>query len=524
MRALLPCLLIPYLLIAGCGAAPRTDQRLTIIFAQEPDSLDPALSKDVASGRLCGYVYSNLVRFDQELRVAPDLSDTWTVAPDGLTYTFHIRPDAHFASGRRVTADDVKGSFERVLAKTTGSGRTWVLDRIRGAHEFMEEKAPAVAGIEARGDALILTLEKPFAPFLGFLTMPAAAVVDLEAVAKWGADFPRHECGSGPWSVVTWVKDVGLELAPNPKHHFGAPHAKGLVARIVKEAITTVTEMRVGNADLTEIPGPELPTIRQDKRWTGCVVDRPGLNSYFIGFNCEVGPFVDRDLRRAATMAIDRDTIVRTVRDGMAVTARGPIPPGLLGHDPAFKGLPYDPAAARAIVAQKLKAGTTIRLVQPDQKDALEVTQMVQAYLQQAGFDVTLVQFEFNTFKKKVDEGKFDAYYFNWSADYADAENFLFPLFHSSRRAGGGNGPRYANPEVDQLLVKIQSTADDAARRQLYRTVEEKVVEDASRAFLFHKKQLWLRQPWVRDFTLFPVFNSEMMRTPSLEMERLGQF
>lgn len=507
----------------GCGAGRRADDRLTLLFSTEPDSLDPAFSKDVQSGRLCGYIYSNLVRFDANLRVVPDLSDTWTISPDGLEYTFHVRKDAYFSSGRPVTAKDVEASFLRVLDPATASPRTWVLDRIRGARDFMDRKATSVAGLEARGDALILKLEKPFAPFLGFLTMPAAAVVDPEAVKKWGPDFPRHESGSGPWVVLSWVKDSGIELAPNPRHHFGAPKAKGMVARVVKEAITTVTELRVGQADISEVPSAELVTIRKDPRWTGCIVDRAGLNIFYAGFNCEKGPFTDRELRRAATMAVDRERIVRTVREGMAVVAKGPIPPGLFGHDPAYKGLPYDPAKAAEIVKARYK-GERIRLLQPDPKDVLEVTQMVQAYLQQAGFNVDLVPYEANTFRKRVDNAEFDMYYFNWSADYADAENFLFPLFHSSRKGGGGNGARYSNPQVDELLTKIQTTANDEERRKLYRLAEETIVEDAPRIFLFHRKSLWLRQPWVSGFELYPVFNSNTMREVSLDAQRLGIF
>ena len=509
--------------LVGCGTGRRADERLTLIFSTEPDSLDPAYSKDVASGRLCGYIYSNLVRFDANLRLVPDLSDTWSVSPDGLTYTFHVRRDAHFASGRTVTAEDVKASFERVLDPETASPRTWVLDRILGAHEYMDRKAKGVAGIDAHGDAIVLKLAQPFAPFLGFLSMPAAAVVDMDAVKKWGPDFPRHESGSGPWVVLSWVKDSGLELVPNPRHHFGAPRAKGVVARIVKEAITTVTEMRVGQADLTEVPTAELTTILKDPRWSGCVVDRPGMNIFYAGFNCEKGPFTDRELRRAAAMAVDRERIVRTVRDGMAVAARGPIPPGLFGYDPAYKGLPYDPQRAAQVVKERYH-GERIRLLQPDGKDVLEVTQMVQAYLQQAGFNVDLVPYEANTFRKRVDAAEFDMYYYNWFADYADAENFLFPLFHSSRKGGGGNGARYADAQVDEMLVKMQATADDEARRKLYRQVEEKVVDDAPRIFLFHRKQLWLRQPWVSGFQVYPVFNSDSLRETAVDTQRLGVF
>jgi ABC-type transport system substrate-binding protein len=495
--------------LAGCGGSVREDQRLVLALADEPASLDPAKSKDVASGRLCGYIYSTLVRFDENLRIAGDLSDTFAVSPDGLTYSFHLRPDAVFATGRAVTAADVKWSFERVLNKKTASSRTWVLDRIEGAKDYMDGKAHQVSGIVASGSSVTIKLAAPFAPFLGFLTMPAASVIDPKAVEKHQLDFPRHESGSGPWTVLRWVKDDGLELVPNPR---------------LKEAITQVTELRLGNVDLAEVPASELTTIREDPRWKGCIVDKPGMNVYYIGLNCEKGPFRNPQLRRAAALAVDRDRIVAMVREGVAVSAKGPIPPGLMGYDASFPGIKPDLAAARELVKQHLPPGTVIRLMQAENKENLEVTQMVQAFLEQAGFTVTLSLYESSTFKKRVDVGDFDAYFLNWFADYADAENFLFPLFHSSRKAGGGNGPRYSDPAVDALLEQIQSTADDTARIAMIRKAEAKVVDDASRIYLFHKKQLWLRQPWVRDFTVFPVFNSNTMQKTSLDVDRIGRF
>jgi peptide/nickel transport system substrate-binding protein/oligopeptide transport system substrate-binding protein len=509
----------------GCGSTRRTDDRLVVAVESEPASLDPALSKDVPSGRLVALLYSTLVRFDRELRIEGDLADSFLVQPDGRTYTFHIRPDATFASGRSVTAQDVKYSLERVLDPKTASARTWVLDRIEGAREFMAGRVPYVSGIEARGASVVIRLAKPFAPFLGFLTMPAASVVDPDVVKKWGPDFPRHESGSGPWTVASWVKDTGLELVPNRRYHRGPPRARGLVVRVIREPVTLMTEMRLGNVDIAGVPPSEFSSVRADARWTACLADRPGLNIYFLGLNCEKGPFADARLRRAAAHAIDRERIVRTVRNGQAAVAAGPIPPGLFGHEPGFAGLRHDMARARALVAEASgKSGVAIRILQGDDKSNLEVTQMVAAYLEQAGFTPRLVSYEFNTFRKRVDDGDFDAFYLSWFADYADAENFLFPLFHSSRKGGGGNGPRFSDPEVDALLERAQGCADDRARRELYRTIEERVVGAASRVFLFHRKQIALRQPWVTGYELYPVFNSDRMHAVGLDAARLGQF
>ncbi|MBI4859729.1 MAG: ABC transporter substrate-binding protein [Candidatus Riflebacteria bacterium] len=513
------------LFVAGCGASRRTDERLTLAVNTEPSSLDPALSKDVPSGRLVGYVYSTLVRFDENLALVGDLSDTFVVSPDGKTYTFHIRANARFASGRPITAEDAKASFERVLDPKVASPRTWLFDRIEGAREFMDGKAAAVTGIAAKGASLVITLKDPFAPFMGLLSMPSASIVDKEEIRKWGRDFPLHDSGSGPFTVLSWVKDSGLELSPNPYYHEGASRLRGLSVRILREPLTIVTELGRGNVDIADIPASQHAGVSSDPRWTGCVLERPGLNVYYLGLNCQRGPFSNVALRQAAAHAIDRERIVSFVRKGQAVPAVGPIPPGLLGHDPSFSGLRVDKTLAKQLAARAgLKAGTAIRLLQSDDKSNLEVTQMIQAYLQELGFDVKLVSYESSTFKKRVDEGDFDAFYYSWFADYPDAENFLYPLFHSSRAGGGGNGPRYADPIVDDLLAQAHRTADDRARQGLYRKIEEKVVADASRVYLFHRKTVTLRQPWVTGYRQYPVFNCDRLSGVSLDLTRLGQF
>jgi peptide/nickel transport system substrate-binding protein/oligopeptide transport system substrate-binding protein len=288
--------------------------------------------------------------------------------------------------------------------------------------------------------------------------------------------------------------------------------------------VTLVTELKLGHLDVIGVPSSEYATIKGDARWKEVSSEAPGLNFYYIGLNCEKGVFTDRRVRRAAALAIDRDRIVATVREGQAVPAVGPIPPGVSGFDPTFRGVALDVAGAKRELAEAgIRPGTPIRLLQSDNKANLEVTQMVAAYLEQVGFKVKLVTHEWSTFKAKIDQGEFDAYYLNWVADYADGENFLYPIYHSARAGWGGNGPRYKNPEVDALLEKALATGGGREREALYRRIARIGVEDASRIFLFHKKDITVRQPWVRGYQQFPVFNSDRLTEIAIDESALGK-
>ena len=170
------------LVLAGCGGgkAPRGKIYHTYLGA-DPTTLDPALSNDAGSGELCALLYDGLVRFGKGTEILPDVAEEWAVSPDGRTYTFFLRSDVRFTNGRRVTAGDFKYSFQRVLDPQTKSSRGWVFQDISGARDFAAGKAQEVSGIEVLDEGTLrITLQQPFAPFLGFLAMPAALVGWME--------------------------------------------------------------------------------------------------------------------------------------------------------------------------------------------------------------------------------------------------------------------------------------------------------------------------------------------------------
>lgn len=529
MRSFLDLLLFAALAgMTGCGPSERSDPRLHLASASDPGSLDPAFAKDVVSGRIVGYLYSTLVKFDLQMNLVGDLAESYTISPDGLTYTFVLRPGLKFASGRPLTADDVRHSFTRVLDPKTASPRTWVLDKIAGAAAFVKGEAPDVTGITVEPGPpgkVVLRLEQPFSPFLGLLSMPAASIIDREAIQDHPEDFHRRlSAGTGPYALKAWQKDAQIELVPNPHYHLKAPTIGGVVVRILKEPITLTSEFALGNLDIIQVPSQAFTSLWADPRWKDLHHETAGLNVYFIGMNCEKGLFSDVKVRRAVSWAVDREKIIRTVRRDQAQLAKGPIPPTLPGYDPGFQPFHYDSAKARQLLAEAgVAPGTEVRLLQGDQRENLEVTQMVKAYLEKAGLTVKLVTLEWSVFRGKVDKGDFDLYYLSWFADYPDAENFLYPLFHSSRHGGAGNGPRYTSPEVDQLLQKCLEVVDLSARVELYRTIERKVIEDAPRLYLFHKNELWARQPWVGGFELHPVFNGNRLESVALDTSRFAR-
>jgi peptide/nickel transport system substrate-binding protein/oligopeptide transport system substrate-binding protein len=498
---------------------------LRLSLDQDPTSLDPAMIVDVGGSSVAAKLFNGLVRFDERMQVAPDIAADWETSADGAAYTFHLRPDVRFHNGRLLTAKDVKYSFERVLSPDSGSRRKWLFQPVLGARAFMEGRAEEVAGIEVMDDRTVrITLEQPLTVFLGFLAMPGAYIVPREETERWGRDFSDHIVGTGPFVLDEWRHDDYLRLSRNERYFAGRARVDAIEFRVLPEEFTRVAEFEAGNLDIIEIPSAEFPRLSTDPFWREHMKSRVGLNTQYLGFNCQKPPMNEPAFRRAVNHAIDRQKIVDVTLQGRATLATGPIPPELPGHDPSLSGYDYDLARAReAIRAHAMSAGRPLKLYQSADRRVLEVSEAIQYYLRKAGLDVEIVQLEWTAFKEAVNDGKADLFLLSWYADYLDAENFLFPVFHSSNWGASGNRAFYRNPLFDSLIERAQREMDPQARLSLYGEAERVVLEDAPWVFLWHRADHFLVQPWVRGFEPPTITNADKGTTIEINKQERAE-
>ena len=496
------------LLLWGCGRG-RDRDTLYVSLDADPTTFDPALIQDVAGGEIAAKLFNGLLRYDEEARLVGDLARTYEVSPDGLTFTFHLREGARFATGAPVTAADVRFSFERLLRPETYAPRPWVLEKVRGYEAFRRGELGELPGLEVLdGHTVRITLEEPFAPFLSRLTLPGGYVLPRAEVDRLGEEFTAHPVGSGPFVLERYRPNESVTLRANPLYFDGPPAIARLIYRIVREPMPRVAEFRRGALDVISIPQSRLEEFRRDPYLSRLVIGEPGLNTYFLGFNCTRAPFDDVRVRRALSQAVDRASLIGTILKDRAVVARGPLPPGLPGYDPDLKGYPYDPEEAKRLLEE---AGwdwaREVEIILPSAKETTDLIEAVADSFRRAGLRVRVSPRERSTFKALLRRGEFDLYYYSWWADYMDAENFLAPLFLSGPDRAAGNATGYANPEVDRLIRAAQQEMDEARRIGLYRQVQRLVVADAPRIFLWHRKLFIAVQPWVRGYGLYPLYN-----------------
>jgi peptide/nickel transport system substrate-binding protein/oligopeptide transport system substrate-binding protein len=500
-------------LVAGCSKGSQRDTTLTIALETSPNKLDPAFVVDVAEGQICSMVFQGLVRFSPSGEVVPDAAKRWRIEDDGRRYVFELNPAARFSNGKRVTAPDVVGSFERVLAPGTASPRQWVLLRVAGAEDFSKGRTAAIAGLRAPDDStVVIELNEAFRPFLQLLAMPAAYVVPPEA-ATAGAAFASEPVGSGRWVLKQWERGDFLLLEPNPHYEGSRPLLSAVRFRIIPEAFTRIADFEAGSLDMLEVPLAELSRFLNDSELASRTQSVPELRVLYIGLNNTRGPLQDPRIRKALNMAVDVDQVIEVLTDGRAIRAAGAIPPSLGGfaERPAYA---FDPSRARALIAEAgYPEGFAMEIWLRDSPEGNRVVEAVQGYLREVGIEVSIVKREWSAFKESVTQGKVDAFFLDWYADYPDAENFLYPLFHSSNTGAGGNRAFFRDARVDAMIEQAQRVTDTAVGERLYAAVDSMVYDAAPWIYLYFPTTFVVVSPKVRGYVVPVLYLGEDVST-----------
>jgi ABC-type transport system substrate-binding protein len=497
-------------LVAGCGSDRESEEGfLRLRLKDDLSTLDPALIVDVPSGTVAAKIFNNLVRFDREGKIVPDLARRWEISPDGTVYRFYLRGGVKFHSGRELEAGDVIHSLRRLLDPAVNSPRFWLLEAVAGAEEFRTGKSSDLPGIRSPQPGVVeIELSRPVGLFLNFLALPNGAVIPRETGERPGDNIASQPVGTGPFRLREWRRQNRLVLVRNPDYFAGPPALPGVVYRVIPETLTAAVEFERGNLDLIEVPRAEYKKYTSDQAWKDLVESRVGLNIYYLGFNCRRPPFDDPRVRRAFNHALDREKIIEVILENRAVSAAGPVPPGLL--PPAGNGYSYDPARARELLAEAgVELPLKATLLFKSDREVLTIAEVIQSYLKEAGIELILVQREWSSFLHALNQGDFDLFYLSWWGDYPDPENFLYPTFHSDNFGPGGNRSLFSDSEVDGMLGSAAAEADPGRRREILRAARDRVVELAPWVFLWHKKEVMIRSRSLENYRIPLIYNGD---------------
>jgi oligopeptide transport system substrate-binding protein len=478
---------------------------LTGSESSNPREYDPATTHGTGDK----LAFSGLVAFDPHLNLIPDLADSWQVSRDGLTYTFSLRANAKFHDGHPVTAQDVIYSWERAADPNTKSDTVMTyLGDIVGVQSMHAGQAPHISGLKALDERhLAVTIDAPKPYFLLKLTYPTAFVVDKNNVAS-GPDWFRKPNGTGPYKLIQWDPNKQVVYQANADFYLGRPgipyvvinEYAGVGAALYESGQVDMAGVGLYSAD--RFLDPTEPLHRE--LYTG--VD---LCTGYVVFDTTRPPFDDVNVRKAFSMAFDRQKYIDVVLLGHALPAIGPYPPGLPGFNASLQGLPFDPAAARQLLAQSKYGGAAglppIMYTDGGFGSAVnpDVAAMAQMWKQYLGVTITIENIEPNFFLDQTYSGNHGQIFGGgWCADYPDPENFADVLFHTHSEQNTGG---YSNPALDKLLEAGRIEQDVTKRIQIYQQAEEIIVNDAPVLFTVHSLSYMLAKPYLKGYVLTPI-------------------
>ncbi|NQT83580.1 ABC transporter substrate-binding protein [bacterium] len=542
------CLALSLLTTVGCGRKEDGANVLVMRLRGDVSTLDPAYIVDVSGGTVAAKLFSGLVRFDEKNRLQPDLAEKWELSPDNLTYLFHLRKNARFSDGTPCTAEDAAYSLKRILDPRTLSPRRTLFGMIAGAKDYDPASGSSGVGVEAVDrHTLRIRLTRPHSAFLSLLATPTGYVISRKNVEQSGGRLKKRIVCTGPFVLSEWRRNEAIRMTANPYYFEGKPPLEGVTYRIIPQDFTAVVEFENGGIDVLEIPSAFFVRFKSDPEWKPFILSQTGLNTHYLGFNCSRRPFDNPLVRRAFNHAINKQRVIRTVLEGQAVPAAGPVPPiGGEGSDFGFASSdfgirildsillscrkildridkilqsatalsPYDysPQKAVALLRQaKFNFNREISFFVRAEKEAENIAAAIEHDLSQIGIKVSLKKRLWTAYKQAINKGEPDIFYLSWSADYPDAQNFLRPCFYSSHSPSEGNRVRFKNKKVDQLLDALEAASSERGRNQLCTRIEKLIVEEAPWVFLWHRREYVVRQPWVEGWKMYPIYNANKL-------------
>jgi ABC-type transport system substrate-binding protein len=486
------------------AAAPKIlhDGRL---LDADLSTLDPQVEMALALYGAARNIYSTLVRlgYEGDLKIYPDLAESWDISDDGLVYTFHLRQGVKFHTGQELTADDVKFTFERLYDPVLASPASMFGAYVVGVPERLEGTTTDVPGIKVIDKYTIeFTLTQPYGAFLGELVTPSLGILSKEEVEKWGGDYGVHPSGTGPFKLKEWIRGEKIVLEANKDYYEGPPALDGIEIIPIEDEATGMLKFENGELDVYDVPSAELARLSADPKWKDQILRIPALDSYYFQLNNFSPPLDDVRVRQAIAHAIDRQAILDKILLGTGQLAYTLLPPGIACYNPDIVHYDYDPELAKSLLKEAgLENGFTMKVLQRSQSDVVDA---IVAQLAEVGITVEQEMVERSAFWDIVYKGQTDSFYLSWWADFPDPHNFFIFNWRSVPETEEVKN-FYINPKVDELIDTAATTTNMDDRCKMYHEVEQIAIEqDAQRVWLWHLETMAIVQPWVTGYNLSP--------------------
>jgi len=520
------CLSILLSMLSGCGGSGQTAKTgnstkkdmMVANLVSEPKTIDPALNNATDGSTVIYNIFEGLVRIGNDNKAEPGLAEKWGIQDNGKKYIFHLRDGLKWTDNTPITAKDFKYGILRVLDPTVGSSYSYHAYCIKNGKAYNTKKAKAEdVGVKVIDDkTLEIDLEYPVPYFLDILSWHLLLPLKEDMVTKnangWAND-PSTIISNGPFKITEWKHNDYMLLEKNP-NYWDAQNVKleKLKLVMITNNNTALTAYKTGDIDLiTDIPPVQLQSLIA----SGEAKSNPQLGPYFFCINVTKKPLDDARVRKALSLTIDREALVKTVTRGGQKPAVGFIPSGIPdgGSEKDFRsnGKSYIETTANVVEAKKLLAEAGF----PDGKGFPEISflyntsdvhksvaEAIQAmWKKNLGINIKLTNQEWKVFITTRTQGDYEIARHGYFADFFDPGS-LFDLWTTG---SPNNDAKYSNPKYDELVSQAAKEQDPAKRSQLYHDAEDILMDEMPVIPLYYYTQNYMLKSNIKGLHLSPL-------------------
>ena len=511
---------LPLLFISLLAPALAHASTLSVCTEASPDGFDVVQYNALTTTNASADVLMNrLVEFDATSgTLQPSLAQTWDVSPDGLNYSFTLRPDVsfhrtdYFSPSRLLNADDVLFSFQRML----DPAHPWHKVAASGYPHAQSMQLPGlIKSIDKTGElSLRFTLNRPDATFLATLSMGFASIYSAEYAAQLlAAGTPEklnsQPIGSGPFVFKRFQKDASVRYSVHSNYFAGTPGIDNLVFAITPDANVRLQKLRRGECHIALSPKPQdVKAIEGDSHLQS--VNTAAFMTAFVAINSQHPPLDQPAVRQAINLAFDKASYLQAVFENSAEAANGPYPPNTWSYATELPGYNHDPEKARELLKTAGLAdgfNTTIwtrpsgSVLNPNPSVG---AQLLQADLAKIGIRAEIRVIEWGELIRRAKAGEHDLLFMGWAGDNGDPDNFLTPQFACASVESGLNFARYCDPQLDKLIADGKRNSDQAQRSQLYKQAQQIIQQQALWLPLAHPTAYALTRKEVEGYQVSP--------------------
>ena len=454
-------------LAALFGPAAQAAGTLNVAIHQDPGNWDPIATFLVSWGAVGGQVFDGLIIRTPDMKLVPGLATKWEFLEKNTKLRFTLRTGVKFHNGEPFDAEAVKFSFDRLLGEEGKKGPQQ--SNYNAIDKVVVVNPSTVDFIMKSPDPVLLTKLAGY----GAMIVPPKYIAE-----KGSAFFGANPVGTGPFRFTEYKPKVSLSFAKNADYWGGAPKIDNLVYRFITEPATQAAELQAGRIDVAnQIPLAMIETLKKDPKLAVSSMDGPVALA--MRYNTQRGIMKDKEVRKALTMAVDRDAIIKTILLGNAKSIASFQGTLSFGHDPELKPLPFNPTLAKAMLLKAgVKPGTAIQIdFRGPDSNFREVAQAVASYLQAVGIVASLKPYDTNVLLNDIiPSGKTGEMWQNqWGGWTFDYDNTAYSMYYTKQRWN----PFEDDAKLNALLHVQRNTWDQAARKTTLHEIGRYVADQA---------------------------------------------